>query len=84
MIIGDTIGSVVPDSSQRQEYTVQNMGAGNVKFTYLDNGTFADDFGIIIGPNGHYTFQGQAAERAMYAISDTGNSNRVLILNPGV
>ena len=84
MIITDTIQNVVTKSTERTEYTIQNLGSSAIKLTHKSDGTYVDDFGILIGPNGHYTFQGISAKQEMYALSDTGNSNRLLILDPGV
>ena len=79
----DTIAQLVPKSLNRPQYTVQNKGADDVKFTHEPAGTFADDDGIILMADEGYVFEGRSANQVMYVISDTGLTNRVLVMNPG-
>ena len=83
MNILDTVTQIYGSNNNRPEYTVQNKGSSAVKFTHKANGTFEDDFGILLEPDEGYVFTGHHARQQMYAISATGNSNRVLIMDPG-
>jgi len=80
--ITDTISQIKSKSGNRPQYAAQNKGDNPVKLTHEAAGTFADDDGIILESGEGYVFTGRMAEQELHGISDSGQSNRVLIMDP--
>jgi hypothetical protein len=82
--ITDTISLIKSKSGNRPQYAAQNKGDNPVKLTFNPVGTFADDDGLTLEPGEGYVYTDEMAEVALYGISDTGQSNRVLIADPSI